>query len=127
MPNKGVCGYVRPSVRPASDSLNRCIAPESVIGTGILWDSRGHSASPIAEVPALGIPVPSRLTREQIEACERFSLAVWGVTLFDHEPSHNGRHGYACPDCVGALEEQRRLAAEARRKRQIQQPWEMVA
>jgi hypothetical protein len=72
----------------------------------------------------LGIPVPSRLTHDEILACERFSLAVWGVTLFEYEPSHNGRHGYACELCLETL---RARDAEIERVRSIQQPWERQA
>lgn len=70
----------------------------------------------------MGIPVPQRLTPEQADACERFSLAVWGVLLFDREPSHNGRHGYACPDCLPILAER---DTELERVRSIAQPWEL--
>lgn len=70
----------------------------------------------------MGIPVPSRLTDEQIDACERFSLAVWGVLMFDREPSHNGRHGYACALCAPVLAER---DAERDRVRHIAQPWEL--
>jgi hypothetical protein len=67
----------------------------------------------------LGIPVPAGLTADEIAAIERFSVCVWGRTLFDHEPSHNGRHGWNCPACVPVLED-RRLRLE----RKISQPWD---
>jgi hypothetical protein len=76
------------------------------------------------EASPIGIPVPSRLTPREITACERFSLHVWGVTLFDYEPSHNGRHGYGCADCLEAL---RARDAEVERVRQVRQPWELAA
>lgn len=72
----------------------------------------------------MGIPVPSGMSDEQILSCERFSLLVWGKTLFEYEPSHNGRHGYACEECVAALEAR---DAELERIRAIPQPWEAKA
>jgi hypothetical protein len=69
----------------------------------------------------MGIPVPSRLTPDEIDACERFSLAVWGVLLFDREPSHNGRHGHTCPACSLVLAD---CEAEADRLHGIRQPWD---
>jgi hypothetical protein len=69
----------------------------------------------------MGIPVPSRLTGEQVEACERFSLHVWGVPMFDHAPSHNGRHGYGCGHCLPVLAAR---DAECERVRRIPQPWD---
>lgn len=72
----------------------------------------------------MGIPVPERLTHDEITACERFSLAVWGQPLFEHEPSHNGRHGYACPGCLETL---RSRDAERERVHSIHQPWELAA
>jgi hypothetical protein len=66
--------------------------------------------------------VPSRLTPEQIDACERFSLAVWGVPMFDRETSHNGRHGFTCELCAPVLAE---LEAERERVRAIPQPWDL--
>jgi hypothetical protein len=71
----------------------------------------------------MGIPVPSRMTPEEIDAADRFSLLVWGKVLFDREPSHNGRHGYTCEFCVSALEEQRVAAEE--RLQPVRQPWEL--
>ena len=72
----------------------------------------------------MGIPVPSRLTADEIDACERFSLAVWGVVMFDREPSHNGRHGYGCEFCLDHLRER---DAELERVRAIPQPWDARA
>lgn len=69
----------------------------------------------------MGIPVPSRLTPAEVDACDRFSVLVWGKLLFDREPSHNGRHGYACEHCweyLKAFED----ALEARKS--PPQPWE---
>jgi hypothetical protein len=72
----------------------------------------------------MGIPVPSRMTSDEILAAERFSLAVWGVTLFEYEPSHNGRHGYACSHCLETLRER---DSERERAQSIRQPWELAA
>lgn len=69
----------------------------------------------------MGIPVPARLNREQINACERFSLAVWGVPMFDREPSHNGRHGHGCTFCAPIL------AAAEHAPARIRQPWDVAA
>lgn len=66
----------------------------------------------------MGIPVPAHLTPSQVDACERFSVIVWGRLLFDREPSHNGRHGYSCEYCLPLLaRNEPRTAAP--------QPWEM--
>lgn len=70
----------------------------------------------------MGIPVPSGLTPEETDACDRFSLLVWGTLLFDRQPSHNGRHGYECEFCSPVLEQQR-LDAE-RRLVPVRQPWQ---
>lgn len=70
----------------------------------------------------MGIPVPPRLTQTEIAACERFSLHVWGVGMFDHAPSHNGRHGHTCDLCSPVL-----TARDAERDRVIRQPWELAA
>jgi hypothetical protein len=72
----------------------------------------------------VGIPIPSGLTAEQIDSCERFSLAVFGSLMFDRSPSHNGRHGYACELCLPVLAER---DAELERVRSIAQPWEAKA
>lgn len=72
----------------------------------------------------MGIPVPQRLTADEIEACERFSLVVWGKGLFDYEPSHDGRHGYGCNGCLEHLSAR---DAESARVRRIPQPWEHAA
>lgn len=69
----------------------------------------------------MGIPVPSRLTEDEIQACERFSLAVWGVGMFDYTPTHDGKHGYGCNACLSTLRERDR---EQERVRSIPQPWE---
>jgi hypothetical protein len=79
---------------------------------------------PAARRFRVGVPVPSRLTREQIIACERFSLAVFGAPMFDREPSHNGRHGYGCEHCLPLLRER---DAELERVHEIRQPWELAA
>lgn len=72
----------------------------------------------------MGVPVPSRLTREQIHSCERFSLLVFGAPMFDASPSHNGRHGYGCEFCLPVLVER---DAESERVNAIRQPWELAA
>lgn len=70
----------------------------------------------------MGIPVPERLNAEQIASCERFSLAVWGVGLFDYTPTHDGKHGYGCSACLETLR-----ARDAERARTIRQPWDTAA
>jgi hypothetical protein len=72
----------------------------------------------------LGIPVPSRMMPEEIQAAERFSLLVWGVPMFDHAPSHNGRHGYGCEPCHRVLAAR---DAETERVRNVRQPWDVAA
>ena len=67
----------------------------------------------------MGIPVPSQLTPDQVDACDRFSLIVFGSLLFDRAPSHNGRHGYGCEFCLPVLVELERAA------RPVRQPWEL--
>jgi hypothetical protein len=67
----------------------------------------------------MGIPIPTNLTAEQVEACERFSVLVWGKLLFDREPSHNGRHGYGCEYCHPIL------AEHEARQNVAPQPWEL--
>lgn len=66
----------------------------------------------------MGIPVPAGLTPDEIDACDRFSLKVWGKPLFDREPSHNGRHGHGCEFCAPVLAELEKPAQPVR------QPWE---
>lgn len=69
----------------------------------------------------MGIPVPSGLAEEEIEACDRFSRAIWGKPLFDREPSHSGRHGWSCEMCWDELK--KREAERARREQAKHQPW----
>lgn len=66
----------------------------------------------------MGIPVPAQLTPEQVDACDRFSVLVWGKLLFDREPSHNGRHGLLCEHCWPIL-------AANERQPPAPQPWEL--
>lgn len=70
----------------------------------------------------MGIPIPRRMTREQIDAAERFSLAVFGAPMFDASPSHNGRHGYGCEHCLPLLRER---DVELERVNAIRQPWDL--
>lgn len=72
----------------------------------------------------MGIPAPSALTSDQIDSCERFSLAVFGVGMFDYTASHNGRHGYGCEFCLPLLAERDR---ELERVHSIAQPWQAKA
>ena len=65
----------------------------------------------------MGIPRPVGLTDEQAEACDRFSLLVWGEPMFTG-PSHDGRHGYECDPCLRVICERRQA------KKQPPQPWE---
>ena len=68
----------------------------------------------------MGIPVPSKLTPAETDACDRFSQAIWGKPLFDREPSHNGRHGLGCEYCLPVLVAQERVEPAP-------QPWELRA
>lgn len=70
----------------------------------------------------MGIPLCSRLTREQIDSCESFALAVFGAPMFDFQPSHNGRHGYGCEHCLPLLRER---DVELERVHSIAQPWDL--
>lgn len=67
----------------------------------------------------MGIPVPQGLTDEEIDACDRFSQAIWGKPLFDRQPSHNGRHGLLCEPCRLESVKQR----EKRTRPAPAQPW----
>lgn len=68
------------------------------------------------------IPRVSGLTAEQALACERFAIKVFGARMFFDEPSHNGRHGYACEQCLPVLAAR---DLEQERVHAITQPWEL--
>lgn len=70
------------------------------------------------------VPMVSGLTNAQIDACDVFALKVFGTLMFMRDESHNGRHGYACPDCLHTL---RARDSELERAQSIRQPWELAA
>jgi hypothetical protein len=80
----------------------------------------------------VSVPLVQGLSVEQIRACERFALKVWGTGFFDYSPTHHGQHkGYSappCPDCKAYLKAERARELERReeawRVNNITQPWQ---